>query len=190
MELLVPNGTLRCEIHIGEHGQTAESNPGHGEQGVSTAAKVVDRDTTRTRLLPPEAFSNARPEPKEGTDPEHHPIIVMAFASGCSGMSRVPTIEEFNAAVGGGTISRNERQAVRLVLNGVDTLGLVQAYREGAYSMRGLVRAMHAVFGETGHDRERIKSINYWREGKWTGDIHEYDPCPDSFQEPRRKRKR
>ena len=181
---------LPYEICIAEQGERAEA--GHDsprardeEQPHNTPWKWG-----RVRLLPPRAFSDRRAEAKAGIDPDRHPIIVMAFASGCSGMVRVPTIDEFNTAMRGGVIGKHERQAIRAVLDGVETTDLIRAYREGAYSMQGLVRAMHEVYGDVGHERERTKSINYWRDAAWRGDITQYDPCPDSYDTTRRRWRR
>ena len=122
------------------------------------------RTPKRARLLPPRAFSEVREPPPEGIDPELHPVVEFAIESARRKNPEPAwyeaSIKGFSRAAAGHRTDENELLSIKAVLDHAGTAELLGAAREGAYSMRSLVRMMHAARGQFGHDEGRILAVN------------------------------
>ena len=99
-------------------------------------------------------------KPRKGLDPKRHPLIESVFFSRTAGMPLPATQAEFHEAIA--TQTPNERQlaVLRIWLREATPLDVVQAWLDGAYSLRSIVQAMHATCGDRGWRPALTEKIN------------------------------
>ena len=133
-------------------------------------------DESEVKLLPAAAFADGKPASGG------HPHIEGVFAARCGGMDDPPTAHDLARALartsaGAGTLGPRERRALGVWLTEASTAQVVEASLDGAYSMRALVRAMHAMGPDTVHAPERIRAINTHCEASWIPTRDAADPA-------------
>ena len=111
-------------------------------------------------LLPPEAFSTETRAPRRVANPKHHPLLGCTLLSATAGAKETPSIERFHTALALDPIPESERWVVEVVLANATTRDLIRVWLDGGYSLRTLVRAMHALHGAHGNGWDRTESIN------------------------------
>ena len=137
-------------------------------------AKYTGMDEERVTLLPAAAFAD-----RDETS-GHHPHIERVFAARCEGMNDPPTAQDLARALtgaGADTLNARERRALGVWLTEASTAEMVEASLDGAYSMRALVGAMHAMQPDTVHAPARIRAINTHCEAAWIPTRDAADPA-------------
>ena len=140
------------------------------------------------KLLPPEAFSAQTPPPESRGEAGDR--IEGTFASRTNGMRDPPSAADLMSALAGAetrSLTEQEDRAVWTWLEENTTADLVWAHLEGAYSLRALVAAMHAVAGATDHDEARIRALNTHCEFAWIARRDRADPAAEMKVVPHRR---
>ena len=118
-------------------------------------------------LLPPEAFSDAEAtrrdfqrlcEPGAGTG-RQAAAVHRRIMSSCAGWRRRPTAAEFYEAVRARRATVRQQAIVDMWGREATFQELLEAWAQGAYTDRQLVRALHLADFNCG---DRIREINQW----------------------------
>ena len=120
-------------------------------------------------LLPPEHFADTAPTDEEtlrlGSARDlvqvgaESAVVALRLSASCSGWEDPPTAAEFHGALVAPTPSRRQRAILGTFAQEADWRELIAAWAERAYTIRGLVAALHRA----GHARCRAaRWINGW----------------------------
>ena len=146
----------------------------------------ADNDGDAPALLPPTAF---RDTPPDASGAREHPAVRAVFAGRTAGLRDQVSPDDLAHALersgeAGNTMTDRERLAVRTWLAETSTLTLMQTALDGAYPMRALVRAIHAL-GPTQHHPYRIRTINTHCVSEWQTTRNRLDLAAESRVRPR-----
>lgn len=144
---------------------------------------ALNETTDRPTLLPPEAFES---EPRDAGGATRHESVRAVFAAHTAGLRTRVTAADLASALDAGPargLTDRELLAVRTWLAETDTVTLVGAALDGAYSMRALVQAMHRLPGDS-HHPYRIRTINTHCRTEWIGVRNANDPVAETRVRP------
>lgn len=148
--------------------------------------KNTHRAQPTLRLMPPEAFSDDKSVLDPQFEREMRAFVACTFASRTCGMRTPPTEAEFYAALEAETPDAQQLRALNVWLCEADNHRIVRGLHAGLYSMRALIRAMHALSAPEAYPDELIRILNHRSTPEWYQHIAEFDPVPEPMGDPGR----